>query len=323
MRRPDPSVAGPVRATLEDIEALNRLFTDAFTERYHRDGLTGVRVPYLSRAVWRYAIEDAGEGAMLWRDGEGQLVAFNMVHRSGTEGWMGPLAVRPGLQGSGLGTRIVRAGVAWLRRHGCTTIGLETMPRTTDNIGFYGGLGFVPGFLTVSVVADVTPASGPTDVGLRLSRQDVAGQESLRAACRALTDELSPGVDYTRELVLTAELGMGDTTVLVDGDRVRAFALWHDVPLAQGRTGDEIRVLKVVARDLTAFGDVIAAVQAGAATSPTVTRIAVRCQTGFQDAYTRLLADGFRVHWTDLRMTMADAPERVRAGGIVLSNWEI
>jgi hypothetical protein len=236
---------------------------------------------------------------------------------------MGPLAVRPGQQGNGLGTRIVQAGIAWLRRHGCTTIGLETMPRTTDNIGFYGGLGFVPGFLTVSVVADVTHDTDPADLGLRLSRQDPARQEALRAACRTLTDALSPGADYTRELALTANLGMGDTTILADGDRVRAFALWHDMPLAQGRTGDEIRVLKVVARDLTAFGDVIAAVRAGAVASPLVSRIAVRCQTAYQDAYTRLLAEGFRVHWTDLRMTMADAPERVRAGGIVMSNWEI
>ena len=31
---------------------------------------------------------------MVWRDDEGALVAFNIAHQSGTEGWMGPLAVR-------------------------------------------------------------------------------------------------------------------------------------------------------------------------------------------------------------------------------------
>ena len=96
--------AAPTAPPLADIDPLNRVFAEAFTDRYSRDGLVGVRVPQLNTLVWRYAIEDAGDGAMVWRDAEGQLVAFNMVHRSGTEGWMGPLAVRPDRQGEGLGS---------------------------------------------------------------------------------------------------------------------------------------------------------------------------------------------------------------------------
>ena len=49
----------------------------------------------------------ADDGALLWRDTRGHLVAFNMVHRSGVEGWMGPLAVRAEHQGSGTGKEIV------------------------------------------------------------------------------------------------------------------------------------------------------------------------------------------------------------------------
>ena len=154
MWRPDRSVHGPDRATAGDVEPLNRLFTEAFTDRYARDGLVGVRVPPLTPAVWRYAIEDAAEGAMLWRDSDGQLAAFNMVHQSGTEGWMGPIAVRPDRQGGGVGRAVVQAGIELLRSRGATTIGLETMPRTTDNIGFYGTLGFVPRHLTITLVRD-------------------------------------------------------------------------------------------------------------------------------------------------------------------------
>jgi hypothetical protein len=33
MPRPDVELHGPERATLEDIEAVNRLFADAFTDR--------------------------------------------------------------------------------------------------------------------------------------------------------------------------------------------------------------------------------------------------------------------------------------------------
>jgi len=129
MWRPDRSLRGPERASVRDIDGLNRVFAEAFTDRYSRDGLVGVRVPQLNHLVWRYALEDAGDGSMVWRDAEGHLVAFNMVHRSGTEGWMGPLAVRPDRQGEGLGSSMVRTGIDWLRTQGATTIGLETTSR--------------------------------------------------------------------------------------------------------------------------------------------------------------------------------------------------
>src|SRR6476661_1289115 len=210
MWRPDRSVRGPERATLRDIDSLNRVFADAFTDRYSRDGLVGVRVPQLNNLVWRYALEDAGDGSMVWRDADGQMVGFNMVHHSGTEGWMGPLAVRPDRQGEGLGSAMVRTGLEWLRAQGASTIGLETMPRTVDNIGFYSRIGLVPGHLTVTLVHDVPRrASGPNEL---LSSAGTLLEQRLEE-CRALTDSIVPGVDFTRELTLTRELGIGDTTL--------------------------------------------------------------------------------------------------------------
>src|SRR2546423_12493252 len=119
-----PHVDGPFLPRLDDIGELNQVFSDSFTERYRRDGMVGVRVPFLNPAIWRYAIEDAAEGAMLWRDDRGNIAAFNMVHRSGTEGWMGPLAVRTEHQGAGAGKEIVTRGIEWLKSTGAVVIGL-------------------------------------------------------------------------------------------------------------------------------------------------------------------------------------------------------
>lgn len=319
MWRPDRSLRGPDRPTLRDIEPLNRVFADAFTDRYSRDGLVGVRVPHLNTLVWRYALEDAGDGAMIWRDADGQLVAFNMVHQSGAEGWMGPLAVRPDRQGEGLGSVMVRLGIDWLKGQGATTIGLETMPRTVENIGFYSRIGLVPGPLTVTLVHDV-------------SRRLSALPELLSGAghqlphrideCRRLADRLAPGVDFTREIVLTRDLGIGDTTLVRDAGELLGFALWHSTPLAAGRAKDEVRVLKLVARDLAAFDRLLDSLQATAA-SERVGRIAIRCQTEYAEAYLHLITAGYRVHWTDLRMVLQDYPQTQPREGIVLSNWEI
>jgi GNAT superfamily N-acetyltransferase len=319
MWRPDRSVRGPDRPTLRDIEPLNRVFADAFTDRYSRDGLVGVRVPHLNKLVWRYAIEDAGSGAMIWRDAEGQMVAFNMVHQSGVEGWMGPLAVRPDRQGEGLGSTMVRLGFEWLKAQGARTIGLETMPRTVENIGFYSRLGLVPGPLTVTLVHEVPRRVGA--VPQLLSATGYPLEQGIDE-CRRLTDELAPGVDFSREIALTHELAIGDTTLLRDGAELLAFALWHSTPLAAGRAKDEVRVLKLVARSLAAFERLLDALH-GTAAVERVGRIAIRCQTEYAEAYLRLIGAGYRVHWTDLRMILRELPQPPQGDGIVLSNWEI
>ena len=177
-----PSVEGPFPARVEEIGALNVVFSDAFTERYRRDGMVGVRVPNLNPQVWRYAIEDSADGAMVWRDARGEIAAFNMVHRSGVEGWMGPLAVRTEYQGSGMGKDVVERGVEWLKRGGARVIGLETMPRTMDNIGFYSRLGFAPGRLTITLTLDA--ASGDRAPNL-LGRLGVRDHDDVMRAARA------------------------------------------------------------------------------------------------------------------------------------------
>jgi GNAT superfamily N-acetyltransferase len=313
MWRPDRTVRGPERATMADVDALNRLFSDAFTERYRRDGLAGVRVPFLNPAIWQYAIEDADDGALIWRDGRGELIAFTMVHRSGSEGWMGPLAVRPDRQGQGLGRQVVRAGVEWLQAAGVGTIGLE-------NIGFYAGLGFLPGPLTITLQRRELRRRGP--LTSRLGETDSTRRDALLAECRDLVQGVAPGVDFSRELLLTLSLRLGDATLLRDaGGRLRAFALWHTAPLAQGRAPEELRVLKLVAGDVPAAMEVLAAVEREAAALG-LGVVAVRCQGAQRELFAALVAEEYRVHWTDLRLTYAGHDE-VPTTGVLLSNWEI
>lgn len=318
---PDRGVYGPERPAQRDIDPLNRIFAESFTDRYRRDGMAGVRVPFLNPLIWRYALEDAGDGAMVWRDADGELCGFNMVHLSGREGWMGPLAVRPDRQGTGLGKNLIQSGIAWLQQRGARTIGLETMPRTIENIGFYSGLGFVPGHLTVTLTRDLPrrPALHPEV----LSGAGKSREERLDA-CRRLTDQLVPGTDFTRELQATSDLRIGDTLLVRDTTgALQGFALYHTSPLAAGRPQDELRILKLVARDMETFDRVIAAAE-GAALATDIRRISVRCQTAQQSPYLRLMGHGFRTHWTDLRMTLATHPEgAIAPGAVVFSNWEI
>ncbi len=319
--RPSPRIEGPFRAGVEDIPALNAVFSDAFTERYRRDGMAGVRVPNLSPKVWRYAIEDAGAGAMIWRDGAGRgdIAAFNMVHRSGAEGWMGPLAVRTDLQASGTGKALVERGVEWLRENGARVMGLETMPRTMDNIGFYSSLGFVPGRLTITLTVDARSADESPDLLGRLSMRD---RDDTLGAMRALVDQLAPGYDFTREVELTDELSLGDTVLLREGDTLVGYALCHTAPLVEGRAREELRVLKLVLLREASFDSMLGALCDLARRSGT-RRVAIRVQGEYTALYRRLIAVGARVRWTDLRMSLEGHHEERSSGGVLLSNWEI
>jgi len=260
MWRPERAVTGPFPVEERDVPSLNRLFADAFTDRYRRDGLVGVRVPYLNEQIWRYAIADSAGGAMVWRDESDRTVAFNIAHRSGTEGWMGPLCVRPDRQLGGLGREIVLAAADWLKEQGVTTLGLETMPRTVDNIGFYSRLGFLPGHLTLTMTTDTGRRgqrwAGPVRALGALPGGEAAG---TRRDMARLLEELQPGVDFAREVDLTLQDGLGDVVLLERDSGLAAFALCHAVPLAEGSARDEVRALKVVATDLSALVDVLGA----------------------------------------------------------------
>jgi GNAT superfamily N-acetyltransferase len=322
MWQPERGVQGPAPVTESDLGALNRLFSDAFTDRYRRDGLVGVRVPQLSAQVWRYALRDARDGAMLWRDEHDEIVAFNIVHRSGDEGWMGPLAVRPDRQGLGLGRVVVQAAVAWLEAQRVGTIGLETMPRTVENIGFYSRLGFLPSCLTITLMGEVRSRPGRA----RYTRLGDLGDRDRRLAvesCRAALAGAGLRCDYTRELDLTVELALGDAVVLSPDGPVAAFALYHSAPLAEGRAGDELRVLKLFARGPEDFERLVTALETCAARLR-LRRVAIRCQTSFAGAYQALIRRGYRVRWTDLRMHLHGRSDQTPMEGAVLfSNWEI
>lgn len=318
--RKPPFVSGPHIVTAADIPALNTVFSNAFTERYRKDGLVGVHVPNLNAAVWRFAIDDAAEGAMMWRGERDEIVAFNMCHQSGAEGWMGPLAVDPAYQGHGLGKRIVTTGIDFLKRQHARVIGLETMPRTMDNIGFYSTLGFIPSHLTLTMTIEAAYAAERRIP--QLTRIPDADRVGVLAQCGVLVRELLSGYDFTREILLTDALGLGETLILERGSEIDGFALCHSVPLVEGRSKEELRVLKLVARTEEDFETLLTQIADYARRSGN-RRVAVRLQGSYPELFRRMVARHARVCWSDLRMSATDYLEQKPASGVVLSNWEI
>ena len=212
--------AGPTGPALRDIEPLNRVFADAFTDRYSRDGLVGVRVPHLNTLVWRYALEDAGDGAMVWRDADGQHGGVQHGAPVGRRGLDGPAggAARPPGRGPRLDHGPARDRVAQgagghdHRARDHAAHGREHRLLQPDRPG--------------ARAAHRHPGARRTPP--RRGRPRVAfdggppGPERLEE-CRRLTDRLLPGVDFSREIALTRDLGIGDTTLVRDGGELLAL----------------------------------------------------------------------------------------------------
>src|SRR5438034_5854394 len=99
---------------------------------------------------------------------------------------MGPLAVRPDRQGAGVGQTIVRTALDWLLEQDVATLGLETMPRTVENIGFYARLGFFPGHLTVTLTNDIVTRGHQSPVLLRSEEHTSELQSHSDLVCRLL-----------------------------------------------------------------------------------------------------------------------------------------
>ena len=235
---------------------------------------------------------------------------------------MGPLAVRADRQNLGLGKAIVNTAVDWLRDQGVTTLGLETMPRTVDNIGFYSRLGFTPQYLTMTMTGEARGHSvrGPF---VCLSELSPSERPAMLARCRDRLHASVSNIDFSRECELTGSLGIGDTVVVERGGDIAGFSLWHSAPLAQNRPTDEVRVLKLFADSVETFEKLIVAIER-CASRVRIPRVAVRCQTAYGHAFRALVQAGYRVRWTDLRMTLDAYPERaLPKEEILFSNWEI
>jgi hypothetical protein len=188
-----------------------------------------------------------------------------------------------------------------------------------ENIGFYAGLGFVPGHLTITLTMAAEHAAHPPRL---LSALPSSARADAVLACASLLAESLPGYDYTREIQLTHELGLGDTLLLHDGEALAGFALCHAAPLVEGRSRDELRVLKLALRDASHIERLVQSLADLARRSGTA-RVAIRLQGEYGAVFRRLVSRGARVRWTDLRMSLAGYEERMPSLGVALSNWEI
>jgi GNAT superfamily N-acetyltransferase len=86
---------------------------------------------------------DAAQGALLLAEREGALVGCVFVRPKGDALYIGKLAVRPDLKGSGIGKALVAAARAEARARGLAALELQTRIELTVNHAAFARMGFV------------------------------------------------------------------------------------------------------------------------------------------------------------------------------------
>jgi len=74
-----------------------------------------------------------------------KVLKVNFIHIWGSFAWFGPFGVHPEYQGKGIGKVLINHTIKILKvDYKVSTIGLNTMPESQYNVGFYMSLGFTP-----------------------------------------------------------------------------------------------------------------------------------------------------------------------------------
>jgi ribosomal protein S18 acetylase RimI-like enzyme len=331
------------RMRSDDLSQVNSIFAKAFSEARIEEGLKHHRVSPCRPEFMRMYLDRSGEGAFVAEDRK-RLAGFSFSHLYGLTGWMGPVAVLPRYQSSGVGKTLVTKSVDYLRSSEARIIGLETMPRNFRNIGFYLRLGFEAGPLCLDMVGRAHSGppedrEGPGEI-LHFSERPEAERAELLAGMGKISGDIAPGLDYRGEVLLNMSHKYGETVILADSAAggVEGFAVCHIEPYGQFEEKRELKINVLAVNSagedgarpddvvpsrgaLARLSSLLFGVRALAAREGlSFVRVHPRVDKGH--ALRKLLSMGFTVAYSDLRMWVTGFRETEPASVVHFCRWQ-
>jgi GNAT superfamily N-acetyltransferase len=163
------------------------------------------------------------------------VVGAIFSHTWGKLGWIGTFGIDPDHQSQGIGKKLMEEAINYLdKEKNVTTLGLETMPDSSSNIGLYSKLGFKPAFLTIRLTKQLEESKIKTDRfddfvsknNLEISHFSEEDQkEDALQRCSWLASKLVNGLSYTPEITLTVNNEFGDLILLKRDGFIIGYAL--------------------------------------------------------------------------------------------------
>jgi predicted N-acetyltransferase YhbS len=307
-----------------DLPAVNRILSKAFTAARISDGLKNTHVPLCHLSFLEMYLSAFPAGCLVIENENG-LVGYTFSCLWGEVAWIGPVSVIPAHQGKKLGQQLMVRVVEILKNSGARVIGLETVPRSYRNIGFYTKLGFLPQNLTVDLILSAPrlpeePLPADYEV-IFYGDTNPAARAFLGSAADALARRLDPHLSVLPEMELTHQFQYGDTLCLRRGRELLACFVVHTKTYSEDETPRFMKVVLTLMEPALSIAEILPHLFAWAGREKLDT-VSFRTPTRYKRAYAELIAAGFQVFHSDLRMTLEGYEEVADPQGFYLSKWE-
>lgn len=265
------------------------------------------------RTRWR-ARPEAAVGAYA----DGRLIGSNFAAQWGDFGFFGPLTVDPEFWGQRVAQLLLEPTLALFDTWGVRQVGLFTFPDSAKHHALYGKFGFVKQALTPVLAKPVAPPASVEGWSAYGGLADEARATAL-AACRRLTDQVSPGLDLGREIQAVADGGLGDTVLVHDGGELAAFAVCHVG--AGSEAGSGAAYVKFgAARSARDFERLLSACEAFAH-GQGVQQLVGGVNAARSEALRTMTQHGFQTMIEGVAMQRPDAPGHNRPDCFVIDDW--
>jgi GNAT superfamily N-acetyltransferase len=258
-------------------------------------------------------------------ENETGLIGYSFSRLWGEVAWIGPVSIIPAQQAKKLGQKLMVQVIETLKHAGARVIGLETVPRSLRNIGFYAKLGFLPQNLTLDLVLPVPrhpEAPWPTNYEVVFyGDANPAERMALGSAAEELGRRLDPHLSIRPEIELTRQSQYGDTICVRHGRELLACFVVHTKTYSEDETPHYLKIVMTLMDSKLSIGEILSPLFAFAHRQGLVA-ISFRTPARYHRAYAELIAAGFQVFHGDLRLTLEGYEEVANPKGFYLSKWE-
>ena len=150
---------------------------------------------------------------------------------------------------------------------------------------------------------------------------DPAERAILDSAAEALARRLDPHLSVLREIELTHQFHYGDTLCLRRGRELLACFVVHTKTYSEDETPRFMKFVLTLMEPALSIAEILPHLFAWA-NRENLDTVSFRTPTRYKRAYAELLATGFQVFHSDLRMTLEGYEEVADPQNFYLSKWE-
>ncbi len=310
----------------DDLHQANMIIARAFSQARSDCGYSHTHVPMCRREFISFYYSHSPRGCFIAEDA-GQIKGVIFSHIWGKTGWIGPLAVAPEKHLMGMGKLLMKKTTDYLIHSGCGTIGLETNPRNSRNLGFYGHLGFVPSVLSIDMIKPVSVVTTEDKIlphkTVYYSRLSDKDKHEFKTRVWDLTQLATPNLDYTPLIDTIDASRYGETVLFIRRGTAIGFAVLQTEPTNNEEQNLLLRIFAMAAHPKTpdSYFRYFLMDLMKFAKRRAFERVVVRVPGYSGRAFQIFLQEGYRVYNSDLRMTLEHYPE-IQDGDVVhLNRW--